>query len=553
MCSARTTIQSCCIRNMVLSLLATSPRRFSRADATEAFALYSIIVCRASITYFAKFTGLWCRGALTPADYPAMRARDRSLIYGRSSAGAGRIFKTPSRDAARTALVWPIWGHTSVGWDAARGSGPHQRRVGRRRAASIPHDAGGQSGPAPASGGTPSRSLQPARRWDAGAQLPSCTTAHSSARDGGRSADTHVCDGVPGCQSFLVQNLHALRTPRLSRSRHLVSAHAHAYGSKCYSSGKGTYKHQQNGPLGVLLVFMEPLQCARSRSRQAMLPNDATLTALSPERALTEANNGGRDPSRLEQPIEAESASIVSSQAPAKRELYRGQLGQRHDMGGPEIHQSQFSLIKNRNAWKPEAIYILFRGLCICGPKLSRVLRATSLWAVAAAYAIHGELSGLACVAPRLRFHDWNSRSNTTMPLKYGTAAAFTKIYVSLFSSKRRFSNVTACDARRQEVEVSQLGEEREDGHERVQATGVLPLMLGTLHDPQRDEHGLHTHTKGRQVEEHEELPIECDLGVHEAIARGHADGQRDMVREAAMLVEAHVPALHCIVRSSGE
>ncbi|KAF8489001.1 hypothetical protein JB92DRAFT_2836184 [Gautieria morchelliformis] len=62
------------------------------------------------------------------------------------------------------------------------------------------------------------------------------------------------------------------------------------------------------------------------------------------ERALTEANNGGRDPSRLEQPIEAESASIVSSQAPAKRELYRGQLGQRHDMGGPEIHQSQFSL-----------------------------------------------------------------------------------------------------------------------------------------------------------------------------------------------------------------
>ncbi|KAF8489002.1 hypothetical protein JB92DRAFT_2836185 [Gautieria morchelliformis] len=95
-----------------------------------------------------------------------------------------------------------------------------------------------------------------------------------------------------------------------------------------------------------------------------------------------------------------------------------------------------------------------------------------------------------------------------------------------------------ACDARRQEVEVSQLGEECEDGHELVKATGVLPLMLGTLHDPQRDEHGPHTHAKGREVEEREELPIACDLGVREAIARGHADGQRDMVREATMLVE---------------
>ncbi|KAF8526083.1 hypothetical protein JB92DRAFT_3093502 [Gautieria morchelliformis] len=267
------------------------------------------------------------------------------------------------------------------------------------------------------------------------------------------------------------------------------------------------------------------------------------------EQALTEANNGGRDPSQLEQPIEAESASIVSSQAPAKRELYRGQLGQRHDMGGPEIHQSQFSL-----------------RVCVLGPKaLMGALsyeRNRGSCAVAASAVVYGPWPlPMPSMGSYLVWPAWLPNYGATigtlalilvaMPLKYGTAAAFTKIYVSLFSSKRRFSNVTACDARRQEVEVSQLGEEREDGHGNAQATGVLPLMLGALHDPQRDEHGPHTHAKGREVEEREELPIECDLGVREAIARGHADGQRDMVREAAMLVEAHVPALHCIVRSS--
>ncbi|KAF8488266.1 hypothetical protein JB92DRAFT_2836363 [Gautieria morchelliformis] len=150
-----------------------------------------------------------------------MRARDRSLIYGdlahlspllcwcwekiqntksgcgSHGTGVANLGATLASGGTRLAAR----GHTSVGWDAGAqlpscttlvaNLGPHQRgwdagaqlatctAVGRRRAASIPHDAGGQSGPAPASGGMPSRSLQPTRRWDAGAQLPSCTTVHS--------------------------------------------------------------------------------------------------------------------------------------------------------------------------------------------------------------------------------------------------------------------------------------------------------------------------------------------------------------------------------------
>ncbi|KAF8463046.1 hypothetical protein JB92DRAFT_3103040 [Gautieria morchelliformis] len=104
-------------------------------------------------------------------------------------------------------------------WETKWGRGSHDADAG---VANL--------GATPAAGGT-----QLAARghtsigWDAGAQLPSRMTLEPDldARDGGRCADVQVRDGVSGCQSFLVQNPHALRTKVVEGSTFGFCTRAH--------------------------------------------------------------------------------------------------------------------------------------------------------------------------------------------------------------------------------------------------------------------------------------------------------------------------------------
>lgn len=91
---------------------------------------------------------------------------------------------------------------------------------------------------------------------------------------------------------------------------------------------------------------------------------------------------------------------------------------------------------------------------------------------------------------------------------------------------------------RGEDVEIPQLREEGRDGG--VGELAVLArgsVLDDTLADPGGDQEGGHAGTETLEVEGHR-LAVRSVLGVGEVVTGGDVDGGRDVVGEAAVLVE---------------
>src|SRR5947209_14353248 len=93
------------------------------------------------------------------------------------------------------------------------------------------------------------------------------------------------------------------------------------------------------------------------------------------------------------------------------------------------------------------------------------------------------------------------------------------------------------CHPRRQDIQVPQLSQERQDTGMRVLAALVTALVLhNALAYPRRDDEGRHADSQAGEVER-DVLAVGGLLSIGEAVTSGDVFGWRNVVREAAVLV----------------